>query len=77
MNTNKDPRHVSGSVPDPLQPGEIEGQNPNTPERLPGHTRHHQTNARPASDWIMSNVLMVAVALGALLALVAMLAASA
>lgn len=27
------------ATPDPLEPGHIPGQNPNTPERLPGHTR--------------------------------------
>ena len=26
------------AVPDPLAPGHIPGQNPNTPERMPGHT---------------------------------------
>jgi hypothetical protein len=34
-------------MPDPLKPGHIEGQNPNTPERLPGHTRwYHGRRAR-------------------------------
>jgi hypothetical protein len=27
------------AMPDPLEPGHIPGQNPNTPQRLPGHTR--------------------------------------
>lgn len=26
-------------MPSPIEPGHIPGQNPNTPERLPGHTR--------------------------------------
>jgi hypothetical protein len=26
-------------MPDPLEPGHIPGQNPATPERMPGHTR--------------------------------------
>ena len=30
-------------MPDPLAPGRIPGQNPATPERMPGHTRFGQT----------------------------------
>lgn len=29
------------SIPDPLKPGHIEGQNPSTPERMPGHTSYY------------------------------------
>jgi len=29
------------AMPDPLEPGHIPGQNPATPERMPGHTRFH------------------------------------
>jgi len=28
-------------IPDPLKPGHITGQNPATPERLPGHTSYY------------------------------------
>lgn len=28
-------------VPDPLKPAHIPGQNPNTPERMPGHTGYY------------------------------------
>ena len=28
-------------VPDPLKPARIPGQNPNTPERMPGHTGYY------------------------------------
>ena len=33
------------SLPDPLADGHIEGQNPATPERLPGHTRYYRRGA--------------------------------
>jgi hypothetical protein len=28
-------------VPDPLKPARIPGQNPSTPERMPGHTGYY------------------------------------
>ena len=34
-------------MPDPLDPGHIPGQNPATPERMPGHTR-----ASGSSTWV-------------------------
>ncbi|HWK38349.1 MAG TPA: hypothetical protein VNR88_05485 [Hyphomicrobium sp.] len=33
------------AMPDPLEPGHIPGQNPATPERMPGHTRFHDDEA--------------------------------
>jgi len=34
-------------MPDSLKPAHIEGQNPNTPERLPGYTRwYHSSRAK-------------------------------
>ena len=32
-------------VPDPTKPGQIPGQNPSTPERMPGHTAYFQDTA--------------------------------
>jgi len=33
------------AMPDPLKPGHIPGQNPATPERMPGHTRFQDEEA--------------------------------
>jgi hypothetical protein len=32
-------------LPDPLKPGNIPGQNPATPERMPGHTQFYEQPA--------------------------------
>jgi hypothetical protein len=37
------------TTPDPLEPGHITGQNPNTPERVHMHTRYYD-NETPAAD---------------------------
>jgi hypothetical protein len=37
------------SVPDPLKPGHIQGQNPATPERMPGHTGYYSDEASSAA----------------------------
>jgi hypothetical protein len=37
----------AASKPDPLEPGNIPGQNPATPERMPGDTK---ANDEPAQD---------------------------
>jgi len=34
------------TLPDPLEPGNIPGQNPATPERMPGHTRVYDDKPR-------------------------------
>jgi hypothetical protein len=34
------------TLPDPLEPGNIPGQKPATPERMPGHTRELEKKAR-------------------------------
>jgi len=40
------------AMPDPLEPGQIPGQNPATPERMPGHTQFYDEEAekRAAED---------------------------
>jgi len=50
-------------TPDPLDPGHIPGQNPNTPERLPGHTRY-------AGEHGSRRVLVAAVVIAAIVAAV-------
>lgn len=68
---------TSGQGPNPLDAGHIEGQNPDTPQRLPGHTRFHRApTAAPNSNLSWSNALMMAVALAALMALILMLASA-
>ena len=37
-------------TPDPLKPGKIPGQNPNTPERMPGHTGFYEDGDVDAAD---------------------------
>ena len=37
-------------TPDPLKPGKIPGQNPNTPERMPGHTGFYEDDERDKAD---------------------------
>ena len=49
---------------DPLKPGHIEGQNPNTPERLQGEMK--VGSGRPGSFYVMAGVF-VALAIGILL----------
>ncbi len=73
--------HVDGNPaegPDPLEAGHIEGQNPNTPERLPGHTRFARTDTPLASNASegAGNVVLITVALAALAALIVMLASA-
>ena len=55
-------------TPDPLEPGHIPGQNPNTPERLPGHTqrtgRHGSRQVLIMVAVIAATVAAVAVAIG-------------
>jgi len=36
-------------VPDPLKPAHITGQNPATPERMPGHTGYYSENDRSSN----------------------------
>jgi hypothetical protein len=64
--------------PNPLDAGHIEGQNPETPQRLPGYTRFLRDRARmpAAANVSWSNALMMGVALAALAALILMLAAA-
>jgi hypothetical protein len=37
-------------TPDPLKPAKIQGQNPNTPERMPGHTGFHEDGEADKAD---------------------------
>lgn len=37
---------VKSKLPDPLKPGNITGQNPATPERMPGHTGYYSDGDR-------------------------------
>ena len=37
-------------TPDPLKPGKIQGQNPNTPERMPGHTGFYEDGEADEAD---------------------------
>jgi hypothetical protein len=47
-------------IPDPLRRGRIPGQNPNTPERMPGHTGAPQRR----SDAQFAGWLLVAIVAG-------------
>jgi hypothetical protein len=38
------------NTPDPLKPAKIQGQNPNTPERMPGHTGFHEGGEADKAD---------------------------
>ena len=41
-------------MPNPLEPGRIPGQNPATPERMPGHTRAAGVDHwRRAAPWLV------------------------
>lgn len=64
----------SSRIPDPLDDGHIEGQNPHTPERVPGHTRYYSQRSAGGVNWNRSSVLMLAVALAALAAFIVVLA---
>jgi hypothetical protein len=44
-------------LPDPLEPGDIEGQNPNTPERMPGHAAYYAR--RSPRDFLQRNKLAI------------------
>ncbi len=64
------------SLPDPLREADIEGQNPHTPERLPGHTKFYSRDAlRPTQDGAFT-LLAIVLGIAALLTLIAILAAS-
>lgn len=39
---------MTHGTPDPLKPGHIPGQNPDTLQRLPGHTRFYRQSYRSA-----------------------------
>ena len=53
------------TMPDPLLRGQIPGQNPNTPERLPGHTAYQPRHAglRATAPWAIAGILVLLAAL--------------
>lgn len=54
-------------TPDSLQPGNIPGQNPNTPERMPGHTATPRRSDWPSlAPWVLASVLIALLGLYAL-----------
>jgi hypothetical protein len=59
--------------PDPLAPGHIPGQNPNTPERMPGHTRFYDRAVPTLPGGVHSGVFYAALVV-VLVLVVAMLA---
>jgi hypothetical protein len=40
-------------MPDPLEPGHIPGQNPATPERMPGHTHAPVRDRWGGASWLI------------------------
>ena len=51
-------------TPDPLRPGHIQGQNPNTPERMPGHTAFREGERASASRRQVATIFVLAILLG-------------
>ena len=49
--------------PDPLEPGHSPRQNPNTPERMPGHTSDDDGFSRPRLFYILAPVVLIVAAL--------------
>lgn len=49
--------------PNPLEPGHIPGQNPNTPERMPGHTSDDAGLGRPRLFYILAPIVLIVAAL--------------
>jgi hypothetical protein len=45
---------MSKKTPDPLEPAGIPGQNPATPERMPGHTTYYDDDKGEAENKIQS-----------------------
>jgi len=50
-------------MPDPLAPGHIPGQNPATPQRMPGHTASANRSYRHLALWGLIAVIGAIVAL--------------
>ncbi len=46
------------TIPNPLKPASIPGQNPNTPERMPGHTTYFSRDGgwRKTAPWILAGL---------------------
>jgi hypothetical protein len=53
-------------MPDPLAPGHIPGQNPATPERMPGHTATTRDRHWRLAPWIAVAIVLTIVAFYAL-----------
>lgn len=50
-------------MPDGLEPGHIPGQNPNTPERMPGHTAPQRATWSLPAPWLLVGVLLAVLGL--------------
>ncbi len=48
-------------MPDPLDPGHIPGQNPNTPQRLPGHTAWYRRRPQSPAAWFVFVISAMAI----------------
>jgi hypothetical protein len=53
-------------MPDPLAPGHIPGQNPATPERMPGHTATPRSRHWRLAPWVALAIVVTVVAFYAL-----------
>ena len=53
------------TTPNPLKPAHIPGQNPNTPERMPGHTTYFSRDEgwRTSAPWLLAGLLLFLAAL--------------
>lgn len=73
--TRKPEPELSPETPDPLASGNIEGQNPATPERAPGHTAYY---TRPGelqrARWVSPLAALVGFAAVLLFIMIALLA---
>jgi hypothetical protein len=52
-------------TPNPLEPAHIPGQNPNTPQRMPGHTGYYSPAGgwRKSASWTLAGLLLFVAAL--------------
>lgn len=62
---------MTQKVPDPLESGHIEGQNPNTPQRAPSHTAYYTRRHKASYSWLavfcLSAILLLSLILFAIL----------
>ena len=50
-------------MPNPLEPGHIPGQNPATPQRMPGHTASPRTTRWRLAPWVAAAIVIAVIAL--------------